>query len=135
MSVNKVILVGEVQGNVQSQNLKNGTKFAKLELKTLDNWIDKVTGKKVTSEELHNVVFYGVVAGIARKHLAGGSQVYIEGKIKSRTYLNQDNVEVKQYDIKCDKMHLLGDSAHKTNINYSAKTVQGNYSANYTQGG
>lgn len=84
--VNKVILVGNLGKDPEVRALENGTKVASFSLATSESYKDRTTGEKVDKTEWHNIVLWRGLAEIAEKYLSKGSQVYIEGKLQTRSY-------------------------------------------------
>jgi len=95
--VNKVILIGNLGGDPEVRTLDSGAKVAKFTLATSETWKDKNTGEKKTETEWHNVVLWKGLAEIAEKYLKKGSKVYVEGRLKSRSW--EDSEGVKRYAI------------------------------------
>ena len=88
MSVNKVILVGNLGANPEMKYASNGNAIANLRVATSESWTDKSSGQKQERTEWHSVSIYGKVAEVAGKHLQKGSKVYLEGQIKTDTWEN-----------------------------------------------
>ena len=76
---------------------------------TTDSWKDKATGEKKEQTEWHRITFFGKLAEIAGQYLKKGSQVYIEGSLRTRKYTDKDGVEKYATDIKADSMQMLGE--------------------------
>ncbi len=94
--VNKVILVGNLGKDPESQSFSNGGSVVKFTLATSESWRDKTTGERKDKTEWHNVVIYNENLGkIASQYLKKGSKVYLEGAIQSRKY--QDNTGNDRY--------------------------------------
>lgn len=91
--VNKVILVGNLGQDPEVRYMPNGGAVANLSLATSDTWTDKQTGDKKERTEWHRVVLYGKLAEIASEYLRKGSQVYIEGALRTRKWTDQSGVE------------------------------------------
>lgn len=91
--VNKVILVGNLGQDPEVRYMPNGGAVANLSLATSDTWTDKQTGDKKERTEWHRVVLYGKLAEIASEYLRKGSQVYIEGSLRTRKWTDQSGVE------------------------------------------
>jgi len=104
--VNKVILVGNVGKDPEVKYFEGGTVKANFSLATGETYKDK-QGNKVDSTEWHNIIMWGKLAEIAEKYVRKGKQLYIEGKIKTRSYGEGDN---KKYitEIIADNMTMLG---------------------------
>ncbi|WP_105589222.1 MULTISPECIES: single-stranded DNA-binding protein [Cronobacter] len=88
--VNKVILVGNLGQDPEVRYLPNGGAVASLRLATSESWRDKQTGEMKEATEWHRVVLYGKLAEVAGEYLRKGSQVYIEGQLKTRKWQAQD---------------------------------------------
>ena len=84
--VNKVILVGTIGQDVELKKLGNQNSVVNLSLATSDSWTDKQSGEKKERTEWHRVVLFGKVAEIAAEYAKKGSQVYIEGKLRTREW-------------------------------------------------
>jgi single-strand DNA-binding protein len=107
-SVNKVILVGNLGRDPEMRTFPSGDRVANVTVATTDKWKDKTTGEMKEATEWHRVVFNGRLAEIAGEYLRKGSQVYIEGSIRSRKYTDKDGVERTAFDIRADTMQMLG---------------------------
>lgn len=90
--VNKVILVGHLGKNPETKVLNGDVKVCSFSLATSESYKDRNTGERVTQTEWHNVVLWKSLAEIAEKYLTKGSQVYIEGKLQTRSYQDKDGV-------------------------------------------
>ncbi|MGX9276101.1 single-stranded DNA-binding protein, partial [Pantoea ananatis] len=93
--VNKVILVGNLGQDPEVRYMPNGTAVTSLSLATSETWRDKQTGENREKTEWHRVVLFGKLAEIAGEYLRKGSQVYIEGKLRTREW--QDSEGTKRY--------------------------------------
>ena len=107
MSVNKVILLGNLGGDPEVRYMPNGEAVANFSIATSENWKDK-NGERVTKTEWHNITLYRRLAEIAGEYLTKGSQVYIEGKIQSRKYTGKDGVERTAYGIIGSELKMVG---------------------------
>ncbi len=109
--VNKVILVGNVGGDPETRYLPNGNAVTNITLATSDSWKDKQTGQMQERTEWHRVVFFGKVAEIAGEYLRKGSQVYVEGRLQTRKWQDQQGQDRYTTEIVVDMggtMQLLG---------------------------
>jgi single-strand DNA-binding protein len=104
--VNKVILVGRLGKDPEVKHLESGTVMAKFSLATSENFKDR-NGEKVEQTEWHNIVVWRKLAEIAEKYLRKGSQVYIEGRIKTRTWDDQDGKKHYMTEIIADNFQML----------------------------
>lgn len=108
--VNKVILVGNVGGDVEVRYMPNGNAVANLTIATTDSWKDKQTGEKQERTEWHRIVLFGKVAEIAGEYVGKGSQLYIEGRLQTREW-EKDGVKRYTTEIVVDmngSMQMLG---------------------------
>ncbi|MBO9492193.1 single-stranded DNA-binding protein [Endozoicomonas sp. G2_1] len=87
--INKVILIGSLGQDPEIRYMPNSGAVANLSLATSDIWRDKQTGQTKEKTEWHRIVIYGALADIAAKHLKKGSKIYIEGKLQTRKWQNQ----------------------------------------------
>jgi single-strand DNA-binding protein len=107
-SVNKVILVGNLGRDPETRTFPSGDQICNVTLATTDRWKDKQTGEMREATEWHRLVFNGRLAEIAAQYLRKGSQVYVEGAIRTRKYTDKDGVEKYATDIRVDQMQMLG---------------------------
>ncbi len=107
MSVNKVILVGNVGKDPEVKHLESNVSVANFTLATSENYTNK-SGDKVTSTEWHNIVCWRGLATIAENYIRKGSQVYIEGKLRTRTYDAPDGTKRYATEILADSLQLFG---------------------------
>ncbi|ECJ2223091.1 single-stranded DNA-binding protein [Salmonella enterica] len=91
--LNKVMLIGHLGQDPEVRYLPNGNAVAMLSLATSDTWKDKQTGEQKERTEWHRVVIYGKLAEIAGEYLRKGSQVYIEGELRTRKWTDQSGQE------------------------------------------
>ena len=108
--VNKVILVGNCGQDPETRYTPDGMAITTLSLATSESWKDKQTGQQQDRTEWHRVVFYGRIAEIAGEYIGKGSQVYVEGKLRTRKW-EKDGVERYTTEIVVDlqgMMQLLG---------------------------
>jgi single-strand DNA-binding protein len=107
MSINKVILVGNVGKDPEIRHLDSGVVRASFPLATSESYVAK-NGDKVTSTEWHNVVLWRGLAEVAEKYVTKGRQLYIEGRIKTRSYDDRDGNKRYITEIVGDVMQMLG---------------------------
>ncbi|HBV4265999.1 TPA: single-stranded DNA-binding protein [Klebsiella pneumoniae] len=91
--VNKVILVGNLGQDPEVRYMPNGGAVANITLATSESWRDKQTGENKEVTEWHRVVLFGKLAEVAGEYLRKGSQVYIEGQLRTRKWTDQAGVE------------------------------------------
>jgi single-strand DNA-binding protein len=107
-SVNKVILVGNLGRDPETRTFPSGDQICNVTLATTDKWKDKQSGEMKEATEWHRLVFNGRLAEIAAQYLRKGSQIYVEGQIRTRKYTDKDGVEKYATDIRVDQMQMLG---------------------------
>ena len=106
--VNKVIIVGNLGKDPEVRFMPNGGAVANITVATSDTWKDKQTGERRESTEWHRVVFFNRLAEIAGEYLKKGSQVYIEGRIRTNKWQGQDGQDRYTTEILANEMHMLG---------------------------
>jgi single-strand DNA-binding protein len=107
-SVNKVILVGNVGRDPEMRTFPSGDRVANVSLATTDRWKDKESGEQKEATEWHRLNFHGRLAEIAGEYLRKGSQVYVEGSLRTRKWTDKDGVEKYTTEIRVDNMQMLG---------------------------
>lgn len=107
-SVNKVILVGNLGRDPETRYMPGGDAVTNCTIATTDTWKDKTSGEKKEATEWHRIVFYRKLAEIAGQYLKKGSQVYIEGSLKTRKWTDKEGVEKYTTEIIADTMQMLG---------------------------
>ena len=112
MSVNKVILVGHVGKDPEVRYLESNTPFCRMSLATSEVYKNKV-GERVTTTEWHNVVLWRGLAEVAEKYVKKGSQVYIEGRLRTRSWDDKDKNKRYTTEIVADVLQLLGKKAEE----------------------
>ena len=111
-SVNKVILVGNLGRDPEMRYLPSGEAVANLAIATTDKYKDK-SGQTVETTEWHKVSFFSKTAEVCGEYLKKGSQVYVEGSIKTRKYTDKEGVEKYSTEIRGDRMQMLGGKQDK----------------------
>jgi len=106
--VNKVILVGNLGQNPEIRYMPNGGAVATLSVATAETWKDKQTGERQEKTEWHRVVMFRKLAEIAGEYLKKGSQVYIEGKLQTRKWQDNNGNDRYTTEIIANEMQMLG---------------------------
>ena len=114
MSVNKVILIGNLGRDPEVRSVSSGAKVANVSIATTRNWKDKSSGEKREETEWHRVVFYDKLAEIVGQYLKKGAQVYVEGRLHYGEY-EKDGVKRYSCDIVADEMRMLGSAGGGAN--------------------
>lgn len=108
-SVNKVIIVGNLGRDPEVRTFPSGDQVANVTIATTDRWKDKNTQEMKEATEWHRVVFNGRLAEIVAQHLKKGSQVYVEGSLRTRKWTDQATGQERYAtEIRADSMQMLG---------------------------
>ena len=107
-SVNKVIVVGNLGRDPEMRSFPSGDQVANVTIATTDKWKDKNSGEMKEATEWHRVVFNGRLAEIVGEYLRKGSQVYVEGSLRTRKWTDPQGVEKFTTEIRADQMQMLG---------------------------
>jgi single-strand DNA-binding protein len=107
MSVNKVILIGNVGADPEIRHLDNNVAVANLRMATSESYTAK-NGERVTSTEWHNVVLWRSLAELAEKYIRKGKQIYVEGRLRTRSWDDKDGQKRYTTEIFADVVRLLG---------------------------
>jgi len=127
-TVNKVILIGNAGKDPEVRYLENGTGVATLTLATSESYTDKKTGEKRTLTDWHNVVLWRGLAEITKNYVKKGTKIYIEGKLRTRSYTDKDNVVRYTTEIIADELQLLSpkpETAQHTGESYPPSVESG----------
>ncbi|MGB9430447.1 MAG: single-stranded DNA-binding protein [Gammaproteobacteria bacterium] len=108
--VNKVILVGNLGADPETRYMPSGSAVANIRIATSEAWKDKESGEQKERTEWHRITFYNRLAEIAGEYLRKGSQVYIEGRLRTRTYEKEGQTHYST-EIIADNMQMLGSRA------------------------
>ena len=107
-SVNKVIVVGNLGRDPEMRSFPSGDQVANVTVATTDRWRDKTSGEMREATEWHRIVFNGKLAEIAGQYLRKGSQIYVEGSLRTRKWTDKDGIEKFTTEIRADQMQMLG---------------------------
>ena len=105
--VNKVIIVGNLGQDPEVRFMQNGNAVANFTVATSESWKDKQTGEQKEKTEWHRIVIYQRLAEIAGEYLKKGSKVYLEGKLQTRKWQNQQGADQYTTEILCNEMQML----------------------------
>lgn len=106
-SLNKVIIIGNLGYDPEKRYLPSGDQVTSIAVATNDRWKDKTTGVPKEATEWHRISFFGKLAEIAGLYLKKGSQVYVEGRIRTRKYKDKDGIDRQTTEIIGDVMQML----------------------------
>ena len=106
--VNKVILVGNLGADPETRSMPSGMTVTNIRIATSESWKDKASGAQQERTEWHNVAFFGRLGEIAAEYLRKGSQVYVEGKLRTRKWQDKTGNDRYTTEIIADNMQMLG---------------------------
>ena len=106
--VNKVILVGNLGADPETRAMPSGSTVANLRIATSESWRDKTSGEQQERTEWHRVALFGRLAEIASEYLKKGSQVYIEGSLRTRKWQDKQGQERFTTEIVGNELQMLG---------------------------
>ena len=106
--VNKVIIVGHLGNDPEMRTMPNGDAVANISVATSESWTDKNSGEKKEVTEWHRIVFYRRQAEICGQYLQKGSQVYVEGRLKTRKWQDNNGQDRYTTEIQGDVLQMLG---------------------------
>ena len=107
-SVNKVILIGNLGQDPEVKYMPSGGAVANISIATTDTWKDKASGEKKEKTEWHRVVFFNRLAEIVGEYLRKGSQIYVEGNLRTRKWQDQSGADRYTTEIVAREMTMLG---------------------------
>ncbi len=107
-SVNKVIIVGNVGRDPETRYMPSGDAVTNISVATTDRYKDKQSGEMKENTEWHRIAFFGKLAEIAGQYLKKGSQVYVEGRLRTRKWTDQSGQEKYSTEIIAEVMQMLG---------------------------
>ena len=107
-SVNKVIIVGNLGADPETRYLPSGDAVTNIRVATTDRWKDKASGEMKEATEWHRIAFFGRLAEVAGEYLKKGSQVYVEGSLRTRKWQDKDGQDRYSTEIRADAMQMLG---------------------------
>ena len=105
--INKVIIVGNLGNDPEIRTMPNGDMVTKISVATSESWTDKNTGERKTQTEWHSIVFHRRQAEVAGEYLRKGSKVYIEGRLKTRKWQDQNGQDRYTTEIQGDVLQML----------------------------
>ncbi|MCQ9120996.1 single-stranded DNA-binding protein [Rodentibacter pneumotropicus] len=115
--VNKVIIVGRLGSDPDVRTMPNGDTVANISVATGESWNDHKTGERRDITEWHRIVFYRRQAEICGEYLHKGSQVYVEGRLRTRKWQDQNGQERYTTEIQGDVLQMLGNSQDRNGNN------------------
>ena len=107
-SVNKVIIVGNIGRDPETRVFADGNPVTNISVATTDRYKDKTSGELKESTEWHRIAFFGKLAEIAGQYLKKGSQVYVEGKLRTRKWTDANGIEKYSTEVIAESMQMPG---------------------------
>jgi len=105
--INKVILIGHLGADPEIRTIDSGRKVASLRLATTESY-KNAQGERVEQTEWHSISYWGPIADVIEKYLKKGSQIYVEGRLRTRSYDDKDNIKRYVTEIVGQQMTMLG---------------------------
>ena len=115
-SINKVILIGNLGKDPEVRHLESGVAVCNFSIATGETYKDKNSGEKVTHTEWHNIVLWRGLAEVAEKYLKKGAKIYIEGKLRTRSWQDQEGNTRYTTEILGDNMTMLGKAVESNSV-------------------
>lgn len=112
-SVNKVILVGNLGKDPEIRTLESGTKVAGFSMATSEKYKDKITGEQRVQTDWHNIVMWRSLAEIAEKYLRKGMQIYVEGKLRTRSWHDKEGNARYTTEVVAENMVMMSRSGNE----------------------
>ena len=106
--INKVILVGNLGADPETRYMPSGSAVTNVRIATTESWKDRNTGEQQERTEWHSVAFFGRLAEIAAEYLRKGSQVYVEGKLRTRKWQDREGKDRWSTEVVANEMQMLG---------------------------
>jgi single-strand DNA-binding protein len=132
--INKVIIVGRLGNDPEVRYTPNGQAVANFSVATSDNWTDKNTNEKKERTEWHRIVVWGRLAELCKDYLSKGRQVYLEGKLQTRSWVDKSDNKKYTTEIIANQLQFLGDAKGKqeSDSSYDQSNAYNNEAKDYT---
>ncbi len=127
--INKVILVGNCGKDPETRYTPSGSAVTNISIATSEQWTDKQSGQKQERTEWHNVVFFNRLAEIAGEYLRKGSQIYVEGSLRTRKWQDKNGQDRYTTEIVANEMQMLGGRGGGGGGDYSSSSMNDNRSS------
>lgn len=133
--INKVILVGRLGNDPDVRYTASGSAVTTISVATSESWKDRNTGQQQERTEWHRVVFFGRLAEIAGQYLKKGSQVYVEGSLRTNKYTDKNGIERYSTDINANELQMLGgNTGGGAGGNFGGQQSPAGFSNDFNQG-
>ncbi len=126
--LNKVMLIGNLGADPEVRYMPTGGAVVNITLATSMRWKDKQSGERKEATEWHRVVFFNRLAEVVGEYLKKGSQIYVEGRLQTRKWQDQNGQDRYTTEIVASEMHMLGSRSGGT-ADFGGDQSQGGYSA------
>jgi len=133
--INKVILIGNLGADPETRAMPSGTTVANLRVATSENWRDKQTGEQQERTEWHRVALFGRLAEVAGEYLRKGSQVYIEGSLRTRKWQDKQGNDRYSTEIIGNDLQMLGGRGGGAGAGAASASGGASESASHSGGG
>ena len=138
--VNKVILIGNVGMDPEVRTLEGGAKVARVRLATTERLYDRQANETKEHTEWHTITLWRGLADVVDRYVRKGSQIYVEGRLRTREWMDKDNNKRYTTEILADTMNLLGrrsdnPASDNASSGYGAQSQGGYQQGGYQQGG
>lgn len=130
-SVNKVILLGNLGGDPEVRYMTNGDAVTSFSLATTEAWRDKVSQDKKEQTEWHRVVVYGKLAEIIGKYSRKGSHMYVEGRLRTRKWIDQQQTPRFTTEVVANEIHILSNRNSQENFDEVEQHTPADYEDDY----
>lgn len=128
-SVNKVILIGNLGKDPEVRHLENGATVANFPLATSESYTDRNTGQKVETTDWHDIVVWRGLAEVVEKFVHKGTKVYVEGKLKKRSWQDKEGITRYTTEVIADELTILSRPEPKTDASQAPYDSTGTPSA------
>jgi len=118
--VNKVVLIGRLGADPETRYMPSGDAVTNIRIATSESWKDKDSGEQKERTEWHRIVFFKRLAEITAEYLRKGSQVYVEGRIRTQKWQDRDGNDRYTTEIVANEMQMLGGRSENGGANRSA---------------
>ncbi|QFY89898.1 single-stranded DNA-binding protein [Magnetovirga frankeli] len=106
-SINKVILIGNLGAEPETRSSANGTNVTNIRIATTESWKDRNTGENQDRTEWHRVVLFGRLGEVASQYLTKGSKVFIEGKVQTNKWQDQNGQDRYTTEVVAERLEML----------------------------
>lgn len=129
--INRVTIIGNLGQDPETKALPSGSYVTNISVATSESWKDKQTGQQQERTEWHRIVFFNRLAEIAGEYLKKGSQVYIEGKLQTRKWQDQNDQDRYTTEIVANEMQMLGSKPDQENNRNKNNSLDSSISSQY----